>query len=166
MGNNKEKEQFVQTGFELLDNDSFLVKHRSKYVLYLLMRRYVVRKPHDGDLDLHKKYWRNGMLVCSKPLNLFARKFGYKKCKSKKTGKYYYAHSQIRKWIEELKTDRMVKINHVDVGKQYDQWVYILGCHNSLSEKEYKEYYYVDNQTIYYEDPNKTMIELYHNSVE
>lgn len=128
-----ESNQFVKVDFALLDDLAFLKRYKSKYLLTLLLRRYIVRKPYNGDLDLYKNYWKKGMLASSKSIRWLAQRFGMKKTNT------------IERWIAELKKDGVFKTEEIDVGKPKPQTVYVFGRHNSGEGNDYREEYFVND---------------------
>ena len=114
-------------------------------MLYLLIRRYVVREHFEGDLNLYENYWKKGILAATKSLRWLAKRFGYRK----------HYQEQIRQWIKALEQEGLIQINRINVGRKKPQNIFILGSHNSESERDYREYYFIDKQ-IY----GQTMIEF------
>lgn len=132
----EDRGQFVKVDFDLLDNEEFLRKYKSKHMLYLLLRRYIVRRPFNGDLGLHEHFWKNELLASSKSVRWLARKFDMKKTNT------------IEKWLKELKGDGIFETEKVDVGNHIPQTVYIFGKHNSGAEDDYREDYFVTDRFL------------------
>jgi hypothetical protein len=143
------EDQYIKTGFSLIDNDAFLLNNRSRYVMYLLMRRFAVRKSFNGDLNLHKNYWKNGYIAASKPTSFLARKMGYK------------SDSTVRKWIKELVENKMIVLSETHTNPGKPQNVFILGIHNAGEGKEYKEYFYIDWPELIDEFGVSGMVDFY-----
>lgn len=132
----KNKDQFVKINFDLIDNKYFLRMYRSKYMLYLLMRRYIVREYFEGDLGLYENYWKKGVLASTKSLRWLAKQLGYRK----------HYQERVRQWIKILEQEELIQTSEVDVGRKKPQNVFIFGTHNSGSERDYREYYFIDKQ--------------------
>lgn len=145
MVSDRHKNQFVKTDFDLLGNQHFLKIYRSKYILYLLIRRYVIREHFEGDLGLYENYWKRGVLASTKSLRWLAERLGYRK----------YYQERVRQWIKTLEQEGLIQISGIDVGRREPQNVFILGTHNSGSERDYREYYFIDKQMY-----NQTMTEF------
>ena len=141
--------QFIKTGFGLLENEDFLKNNRCKYMLYLLIRKFSVRKPFIGDLGLHKNFWEKGYIAASKPISKLASMLGYK------------SSSSIRKWINELVEDKALVLEEVYTKPGRPQNVFILGIHNACPKKDYKEYYYIDEPELITEFGVKGMVDFY-----
>lgn len=133
---NRNKNQFIKTDFDLLDNKYFLKIYRSKYILYLLIRRYVVREYFKGDLGLYRNYWKKGFLASTKSLRWLAKQLGYRN----------YNQEQVRRWIKALEQEELIQTNKINVGHKEQQNIFILGTHNSGSDRDYREYYFIDKQ--------------------
>lgn len=141
--------QFIKTNFDLLENEEFLKNNRCRYVLYLLIRRFAVREPFKGDLGLHKNLWKKGYIASSKSVSTLSRLFGYK------------SSSSIRKWIEELVTEKTIVLDDVHTKPGRPQHVFILGIHNAMSGEDYKEHFYIDNPEFIDEFGVKGMVDFY-----
>ncbi len=124
--------QFVRTYFDLIDSDEFRRKYKSKWLLYEYMKRFIVRKPFEGDLGLYENHWKKGFLAMTRSIRWLAKKFGMKKTNT------------IAGWLNELEADHAFEKDEVDVGKPEPQTVYILGTHE-MDGDEYREYYYIDD---------------------
>lgn len=121
--------QFCPTTFNQLDNYEFRVRYRSKYLLYLYLRRFIVRKPHRSDkYDIHGRYYMDNKLACTLSVRRLAKDFGYK------------GNGQIEKWLKELFAEGAFEKDKIDVGKHKKQIVYILG-----EFRGGKPSYHVDN---------------------
>jgi len=144
-----DESQFIMTNFDLLDNEEFLRKNRCKYILYLLIRRSSVRKPHKGDLGLYKNFWKKGYVAASRPVSKLAELLGYK------------SSSSVRKWIDELVRDKVFVLGEVYVNPGRPQNVFILGIHNSAPKPDYKEYFYIDNPGLIDEFGIGGMVDFY-----
>ena len=140
-------DQYVRLFFDFIEDERFLKSNRGKLALYLFLRRYIVREPHNGDLGLYDKYWKNGILVSSKSTRYLAKKFGYGN-----------ATRMIRKWIDELVKDGFIKLDQIFIkGKPKPQFVFKFGRHNKGNINTYKEYYFIDDHASRYAE-HETMI--------
>lgn len=131
-----DRDQFIKTNFELLHDREFLKRNRCKYMLNLLIRESIVRRPFRGDLNLYKDHWKKGYLSASRPTRYLAECFGYK------------STCLIRKWIKELEEEKAFILEKIHVGRGKPQHLFIFGIHNSLSDKEYEEYFYIDHPEL------------------
>ena len=142
-------QQFIKTNFDSLENKEFLKNNRCKYVLYLLIRKFAVREPYNGDLGLHKNFWKKGYIASSRSVYTLAKMFGYK------------SSSSIRKWVKELIIEKAIVLDEVYTRPGRPQHVFILGIHNAMSREDYKEYYYMDNPELIEEFGVEGMVDFY-----
>lgn len=121
--------QFCPTTFAQLDDHEFRVRYRSKWLLYLYLRRFIVRGPYKDDkYDIHGRYFMNNKLACTMGVRRLAKDFGYK------------GNGQIAKWLKELFEEGAFEKDEIDVGKRKKQIVYILG-----EFRGGKPFYHVEN---------------------
>lgn len=149
MSENKNGDQFIKTHFSLLANRDFLIKNRCKYVLYLLTRKFIVREPFEGDLGLHKNFWKKGYLASSKSVGCLSKLFGYN------------SSSSIRAWLSELEAEKEIVLKNVHVKPGRPQHVFIFGVHNGMSGGDYREYYYIDRPELIDEYGVDNIVDFY-----
>lgn len=122
-GRQKDKDetiQFIMLSFNLLDNASFRKEFSSKILVYLWLRRHIIRgrMKHDR-LKLYDTYYVKGKLASSISYRQIARDLGI-------------SPTTVRKHIKELKDADVIEINKV---KPYEAWdnqkhyIYVLGTH-------------------------------------
>jgi len=101
-----------------------LMTHPS-FVMYGLFRSHIVR---NGNSSLYKRiksqYYDNGDLVCA---------LSYKEIQ-RKTGWY---NSRINRYIEYLEKIGVIRTTGIDVGKRFEQQVYILGRRSSMGHDRF-----------------------------
>lgn len=116
-------QQFVKTTFRKLDDLEWRIKNRSKYTVYLYVRRRVVRKSYKGDLhDLYHRYYLDNKLAAMVSTRELAKLFGYKETK------------MIRQWLKELQEDGAFIIEKIKVGKGQQAFVFVLGEFQATKE--------------------------------
>ena len=149
MSEDKKNDQFIKTYFNLLTNGDFLIRNRCKYVLYLLTRRFIVRDPYEGDLGLHKNFWKRGYLASSRSVRCLSKLFGYS------------SSSSIRKWLLELEAEKSVVLKDVHVRPGRPQHIFIFGVHNGMPGEDYREYYYIDRPELIDEYGVDNIVDFY-----
>jgi len=115
-----------------LMDDKFRELLKDNLMLYLFLRVNIIRdKVNYTPIDIHKKYYEKGFLAMSFPEEYLANKLGR-------------SRNFIRKQLQELHDNEIIRKELVYIGHNRRQYIYILGTHQFINGIKSERYYLDD----------------------